>query len=126
MKQTIIVLAGIALISFQCGVNKNQPSKDCVQGKVIRISCASYVVQALNRDTLGEDGWKNLSDTTTLYDNVFDVANKCKLPADIKAGDTIYFTTHAVQPSDCVSCMMFDAPPVVKYDLQDVSKEPCK
>lgn len=126
MKQTIIALAGIALISFQCGVNKNQPSKDCVQGKVLRISCASYVVQALNRDTLGEDGWKTPGDTTTLYDNVFDVANKCKLPGDIKAGDTIYFTVHPVQPSDCVSCMMFDAPPVVKYDLQDVSKQPCQ
>lgn len=126
MKQTIIVLAGWSLIAFQCGVNKKQPAKDCVQGKVIRISCASYVVQALNRDALGEDGWKNLGDTTRVYDNVFDVANKCNLPADIKVGDTIYFTTHAVAASDCISCMMFDAPPAVKYDLQDVSKQPCK
>lgn len=126
MKRTIIVLAGVAAVAFQCGVSKKQPSKDCVQGKVIRISCASYVVQALNKDTVGENGWKNNADTTRTYDHVFDVANKCKLPADIKAGDTIYFTVHSPQPSDCVSCMMFDAPPTVKYDLQDVSKQPCE
>ena len=126
MKQTILTLAGIAMITAQCGVNQKQPSKDCVQGKVIRISCASYVVQALDRDTVGQDSWKNGTDTTTIYDNVFDVANKCKLPGDIKAGDTIYFTLHPTQPSDCVSCMMFDAPPTVKYDLQDVSKQPCQ
>lgn len=126
MKQTILTLASIAFITAQCGVNKKQPSKDCIQGKVIRISCASYVIQALDRDTVGQDGWKNMTDTTTTYDNVFDVANKCKLPGDIKAGDTIYFTLHPTQPSDCVSCMMFDAPPTVKYDLQDVSKQPCE
>jgi hypothetical protein len=126
MKRTIIALVGVAAIAFQCGVNKKQPSKDCVQGKVIRISCASYVVQALNKDTVGEDGWKNGADTTRTYDNVFDVANKCTLPADIKAGDTLYFTIHSAQPSDCVSCMMFDAPPTVKYDLQEVSKQPCE
>lgn len=126
MKQTIIALVGCSIIAFQCGVNKKQPSKDCVQGTVLRISCASYVVQALNKDTVGEDGWKNMADTTKMYDNVFDVSNKCKLPADIKAGDTIYFTIHPTQASDCVSCMMFDAPPAVKYDLQDVSKQPCQ
>jgi hypothetical protein len=126
MKQTIIAIVCLSVIAFQCGVSKKQPSKDCVQGKIIRISCASYVVQALNRDTIGIDGWKNSDSTATTFDNVFDVSNKCKLPADIKAGDIIYFTIHPTQPSDCVSCMMFDAPPAVKYDIQDVSKQPCE
>jgi hypothetical protein len=93
---------------------------------VIRTSCASYVVQSLNVDTLGQDGWKNLADTTIAYDNVFDVSNKCKLPAGLKAGDTIYFNVQPAQPSDCISCMMFDAPPSVKYDLKDVSLKPCE
>ncbi|MDF2189524.1 hypothetical protein [Paraflavitalea sp. CAU 1676] len=126
MKQTIFVLAGMAILALHCGVNKKQPSKSCVQGKIIRISCASYVVQSLNVDTLGQDGWKNMMDTTQVFDNVFDVTNKCKLPNDLKAGDTIYFTVQPTQPSDCVSCMMFDGPPTVKYDLQNVSKQPCQ
>jgi hypothetical protein len=126
MKQTIFAIFGFSFITIQCGVSQKQPSKDCVQGKVIRISCASYVVQALNKDTIGEDGWKNSIDTTKTFDNVFDVSNKCKLPADLKTGDTIYFKVHPSQPSDCVSCMMFDAPPVVKYDILDVSKQPCE
>lgn len=126
MKQTIFAIIGMAAISFQCGVSKKQSANNCVQGKIIRISCASYVVQALNRDTLGQDGWKNMMDTTLTYDNVFDVTNKCKLPADLKAGDTIYFTAQPTQPSDCVSCMMFDAPPTVKYDLQHVSRQGCQ
>lgn len=127
MKQTMLAVIGMALVFVQCGVNKKQPAQSCVQGKIIRISCASYVVQALNVDSIGEKGWKNQLDSTAqTFDHVFDVANKCKLPADLKAGDTIYFTVHPTQPSDCVSCMMFDAPPAVKYDLQNVSKEPCQ
>lgn len=126
MKQTMFAIIGMAVLLVQCGVNKKQPSQKCVQGKIIRISCASYVVQSLNVDTLGQDGWKNMMDTTQVFDNVFDVTNKCKLPADLKAGDTIYFTVHPTQPSDCVSCMMFDGPPTVKYDLQNVSRQPCQ
>jgi hypothetical protein len=126
MKQTLLVLVSFSVIAFQCGVTKKQAAGNCIQGKVIRISCASYVVQSLNVDTAGQDGWKNSADTTKTYDNVFDVANKCKLPADLKAGDTIYFTVAPVQASDCISCMMFDAPPTVKYDLKDVSRKPCE
>lgn len=126
MKQSMIALLVLASLALQCGVSKKQASKDCVQGKIIRISCASYVVQALNRDTLGQDGWKNMTDTTLTYDNVFDVSNKCKLPAGLKAGDTLYFTIQPAQPSDCVSCMMFDGPPTAKYDLQQVSRQACQ
>jgi len=126
MKKTLLALVCLAAIAFQCGVSKKQSSNACIQGKVIRISCASYVVQSLNVDTVGQDGWKNSADTTRTYDNVFDVANKCKLPVDIKAGDTIYFAVAPVQASDCISCMMFDAPPTVKYDLKDVSRKPCE
>jgi len=126
MKKMLIALIGFTALASQCGVAKKQSSSGCVEGKILRISCASYVVQALNNDTLGQDGWKNLSDTTKTYDNVFDVSNKCKLPDGLKAGDVIYFTAEPTQPSDCISCMMFDAPPTVKYDLKNVTTNPCK
>ena len=126
MNKRLLAFVCLAGLAFQCGVAKKQASGNCIQGKVIRISCASYVVQSLNVDTVGQDGWKNSADTTIAYDNVFDVANKCKLPADLKAGDTIYFTAAPVQASDCISCMMFDAPPAVKYDLNNVSRKPCE
>lgn len=127
MKKMYLPVVSIAILAAYCGVAKKQPATvSCVQGKVVRISCASYVVQALNRDTVGMDGWKTGPDTSVVYDNVFDVANKCKLPAGIKTGDTIYFNMKPVTPSDCVSCMMFDAPPTVKYDIVDVTTTPCE
>jgi hypothetical protein len=126
MKQTLLALVCLSALAFQCGVAKKKTSANCIQGKVLRISCASYVVQSLNVDTLGQDGWKNSADTTLSFDNVFDVSNKCKLPAGLKAGDTIYFAVQPPQASDCISCMMFDAPPTVKYDLVNVSKDPCE
>lgn len=127
MKKVLFPVMALALGAAYCGVAKKQTSAlPCIQGKIIRISCASYVVQVLNRDTIGVDGWKTGPDTTRTYDNVFDVANKCKLPAGLKAGDTIYFNIRPAQGSDCVSCMMFDAPPVVKYDLTEVTSTPCQ
>jgi hypothetical protein len=126
MKQTVCALVAIAALTFQCSVAKKKAASACVQGKIVRISCASYIVQSLNVDTLGQDGWKNTADTAVTFDNVFDVSNKCKLPDGLKAGDTIYFNVQAPQASDCISCMMYDAPPTVKYDLKYVSRNPCE
>ena len=114
MRNVIVVLLFIPLFAFRCGDKK---SSNCVIGKVVRTSCASFVVQALNTDTIGVDGWKDSVATGQTYDNVFNVSNRCHIPADLKAGDTIAFTIGSTKPDDCIVCMMFDAPPEAKYQI---------
>ena len=101
--------------------------EDCLRGKVIRITCATTVVQVTGRNDIGSDGWKNgMNNDAQTYDNVFSVANKCSLPADLKAGDEFTFKIEKPKPTDCVVCMMYDAPPEAKFDVVNFSKEPCK
>lgn len=127
MYKTLFVLLATPLIAAQCGDRKNANNPTCLEGKIIRSTCASVVVQVYNNDTIGEDGWKDMmgSDTAKTYDNVFSVVNNCKLPADIKPGTKFYFTVEKPQPSDCVACMMYDAPPKTQFDIKNASTQPC-
>lgn len=124
MKKLLLIAAIIPFLASKC--DKQNKGK-CLMGKVIRISCASYVIQVLNDDSVGEDKWKNTMQGEELsFDNVFSASNKCKIPASYKAGDTIYFTVDNPAPSDCIVCMMYDAPPKTQYQVANVSLEPCK
>lgn len=123
MKKLFFFLAFVPLLAFQC----NKDNLECLKGKVIRISCASYVIQVLDNDSLGEDQWKLTRDgIEETYDNVFAASNKCKISSSYKAGDIIYFTIGAPTQSDCVVCAMYDAPPKVQYEVKNVSSSPCE
>ena len=124
MKKLFFVLALIPFFAFQC--KKNSDNK-CLKGKVIRISCASYVIQILDNDSLGEDQWKLAREGgEDTYDNVFAASNKCNIPSSYKAGDIIYFSIDKPKPSECVICMMYDAPPKTQYEVKNVSSSPCE
>ncbi len=125
MNNTLLALVALPILAMQCG-DKKKLNTQCLQGKVVRTSCASLVVQVTNNDSIGEDGWKDsTSANPATYDNVFSVSNLCKLPAEVKPGNTIYFTIEKPKPSDCVVCMMYDAPPRTQYDIINVSTSPC-
>lgn len=120
MKKTFLILALVSFFAFQCDKNH---TTNCLKGKVIRISCASYVIQVLNNDSIGEDQWEGEQGT---YDNVFSVSNKCMIPASYKTGDIIYFEIDKPEQSDCIVCMMYDAPPKTQFKIKNISAEPCK
>lgn len=124
MRNLLIIVAILPFFAFQCDKQKIQ---NCVKGKVIRVSCASYVVQVLNRDDLGEDQWKDSTGdgAGASFDNVFNVSNKCKIPGSYKAGDIIYFSIDKPTASDCVVCTMYDAPPKTQYEVIHISSKPC-
>ena len=92
----------------------------CLKAKVVRVSCASFVIQVLNKDSVGSYGWKDISGNG-VYNNVFAVANSCKVGKWSK-GEEFYFTlVDSPQTSDCMTCMMFDAPPEKSYMIENVS-----
>lgn len=111
--------ASMPALSSRC--NQSHKPDDYLQGKVIRISCASFVVQVLNNNSIGEDGWKDQSNNNAQYDNVFAASNACKLPAGLKAGTAIKFKLSPPKANGCITCMMYDAPPTVKFDINDLT-----
>jgi len=123
MSKWLTVLFFFPLIAFQC--DKSTAGK-CLKGKIVRITCASIVIEVLNDHTIGEDGWKGTMPIGTSYNNVFKVANKCDLGDSFRVGDTLHFTIAEPGKEDCIVCAMYDAPPEVKFAIKDVSKTPCK
>lgn len=124
MKKVFFIVSILAFFAFQC--SKNNLNK-CLKGKVIRISCASYVIQVLNNDSIGDDQWKDsMEGEQKTYDNVFNVSNKCKVPASYKPGDIIYFDLEKPETNDCIVCMMYDAPPKAQFQIKNISSSPCK
>ena len=121
MKLLVFFALAAAMPALSSKCNKTHKPDEYLQGKVIRISCASYVVQVLNNNSIGEDGWKDQSNNNAQYDNVFAASNPCKLPAGVKAGATIKFKLSPAKANDCITCMMFDAPPTVKFDINELS-----
>jgi hypothetical protein len=117
--KVLLFLLALPVMASKCSKTKEKDTQ--LEGKVIRVSCASFVVQVLNDDKIGEDGWKDMSNNNAQYDNVFNATNACKIPAGIKAGATIRFKVSSPAQNDCVTCMMFDGPPNAKYDITDVS-----
>jgi hypothetical protein len=124
MKKIIFALALVPFFAFQC---KKDNLNKCLKGKVIRITCASYVIQVLNDNSIGEDQWKDsFAQEEKVYDNVFTASNKCKIPLSYKAGDIIFFNLDKPNPDDCVICTMYDAPPQVKFQIKNISSAPCE
>ena len=124
MKKLLLIAVILPLFAFQC---KRAGNPKCLQGKIVRITCASYVIQVFNNDAVGDDVWKDsMQGVQTTYENVFKASNKCKIPTSYKVGDTIYFNLDKPEPNDCVLCMMYDAPPKTQYQVRNVSSKPCE
>jgi len=100
------------------GCEKNDVLDDLIlKGKVIRISCASTVVQITNAEKYGEDAWINLGASGEIkYDNVFKVENICKLK--LEEDKTFQFKIINLPMNDCIQCLLYDAPPKISYAIE--------
>ena len=122
MRKYFLILA-IPFFAFKC--DKNKANGECLEGKVIRITCASTVIQITNKTDIGTDNWKDgMNGANQTYDNVFSVTNKCQLPSTLKVGDAINFKIEKAKPTDCIVCMMYDAPPDAQFHVTLCSKNP--
>lgn len=124
MKKAALILMLLPFFAFRC---EKDSGAHCFKGKVIRITCASYVIQVLSPDAIGDNQWKDSSFAgQNTYDNVFNVSNKCQIPDSYKVGDTIYFGLENPGRNDCVVCMMYDAPPKRQFKIKNISSTPCQ
>ncbi|MFN8261213.1 MAG: hypothetical protein U0X41_09795 [Chitinophagales bacterium] len=124
MKNLFILLA--MLLSASCiqlpnAGNSNNAQR--IKAKVIRITCASTVIQVLDSAhyNLGETWTKQ--GTAETYEHVAVVSNKCEFPTTLKEGDEFYFKQIGKDDAanDCAVCMMYDFPPSKGIYLQAVN-----
>src|SRR4028119_387581 len=103
----------------------DKPGDRCLKAKVLRVSCASFVVQVLNKDSVGEYGWRDVGGHA-VYNNVFNISNSCQI-GKMQKGEEFYFELEdSLKQSDCIRCMMFDAPPEKSFLVKNVSRRKCK
>jgi hypothetical protein len=120
MKYLLFILMASPVFAFKCGKSSGE-KRGYVTGKVIRTSCAGVIIQVLNDDTVGEDGWKDMMNNDGVYDNVFTVNNSCKVGENLGAGKTIRFKVDKPTNTECAFCLMYDGQPKTKYDISEVS-----
>jgi len=117
MKTGLIIFSFI-LSQLLLGCEKNDALDESIlKGEVIRVTCASTVVQIKNAEKYGEDGWFNeMSTDGVKYDNVFKVENICKVKLEM--GKTFQFKIISLSQNDCIQCYLYDAPPKVSYAIE--------
>lgn len=123
MKSLFIILTMLLSAScIQLPNAGNDNNTQLIKAKVIRITCASTVIQVLDSThyNLGET-W-TMQGTSNTYEHVAVVSNKCELPETLKAGDEFYFKVikESDARKDCMACMMYDFPPSKGIYLQVV------
>ena len=121
MKKLFYLLLLLPVFAFQC---QKEDNSNCVKGKIVRITCATTVIQVLNNDGIGIDGWSDSHENIGTYDNVFTVSNKCQLTG-VNVGDVVYFDLEPATQSDCVVCAMYDAPPSAVFNVKNLSTAAC-
>lgn len=111
----------LPFFAFKCIKTEDR----CIHAKVLRISCASFVVQVLNKDSVGSYGWRDVGGHG-VYNNVINISNSCKIGKWSK-GEEMYFTIQdTLRASDCIVCMMYDAPPRNSYMVENVMRKKCE
>jgi hypothetical protein len=117
MKNLFILLVSVLLVScIQIPNAGNGNNNQRIKAKVIRITCASTVIQVLDSAyyNLGETWTSTMQGPSNTFEHVAVVYNKCELPETLKEGDEFHF--RIINESDasskaCVSCLMDDFPP---------------
>jgi hypothetical protein len=117
MKKKLFIFSFI-LSQLLLGCEKNDVLDESIlKGEVIRVTCASTVVQIKNVEKYGEDGWiDEMSTGQVKYDNVFKVENICKV--NLEMGKTFQFKIISLTQNDCIQCLLYDAPPKVSYAIE--------
>ncbi|MGZ5286953.1 MAG: hypothetical protein ACXWB9_07205 [Flavisolibacter sp.] len=109
MKILLLLSSLFFLATEKSCKNKKNPD-NCFKGKLeISGGCMNYTIslQEGNMDTaLYVAEWTD-DHSGKQYKNVFALGSRCNFPANIKEGDSFYFTIDSLAPQDCSVCQMY-------------------
>lgn len=126
-KAMIKALLPLVVMTTMLSGCKKEMASGCLQARVIRVTCASIVMQVLSDNSIGEDGWVDTFNDNRRYNNVFVASNPCEIPSAYKtAGNIVYLTIDKPRRNDCVTCALYDAPPKVSYAVKTIGSGPCR
>ncbi|MBX2907342.1 MAG: hypothetical protein KF744_14955 [Taibaiella sp.] len=77
--------------------------------------CGNIAIRVTDGTLKGQMNWRRDGDST-VYDNVFRVANPCTWGWDRKSND-VSFMIVAPQPQTCMQCMAWTATPDTAYHI---------
>lgn len=116
-----VILSLLVLFITVTGCRKSGNNSRMFEGKVVRINCATFVVEILSADNIGQDNWLDYT-TNKHHDNAIAVDNKCEMPVEAVEGKIIRFTIDSAGiTGGCFECKMFDSPPSEIYILKNVT-----
>lgn len=119
MKKWLLIGAIIPFLAFQCEKENTKNDSEWLEGKVIRVSCATVIVQLTNNTDIGQDGWKDILNNNKEYNDVITASNKCTIAEKVVAGETIRFKISGPKPEKyCYICFIYDGPPTVAYEIE--------
>ncbi len=121
VKRNLLILVVLPFFAFVCTKKENK----CLKAKVIRISCASFVVQVLNKDSVGSYGWKDVGGHG-IYNNVLNISNTCEIGKWSKGEDMYFNIQDTLKPNNCITCLMYDAPPEKSVMVTNVARKKCE
>jgi hypothetical protein len=83
-----------------------------IKAKLIRVTCASKVIQILDSRYyyLGET-WSDTQTPPVTYEHVAKVSNLCEFPESIAVGSEFFFKIDTNPQNNCAVCALWDAPP---------------
>jgi hypothetical protein len=112
MKHIFFILVTFILL-LSCSPKTVVQQQQGIKAKIIRITCASAVIQILDKNyySLAED-WTEKGTENTIP-NAVSVSNKCDIPQNLKNGDEFYFELASKENTNqlCIVCKMMDYPP---------------
>jgi hypothetical protein len=125
MKKIAVLLSLIAVMLTSCIPTPPIGGTTRIKAKLIRTTCASIVLQIQdpNYYYLGEQWSDIFSPLTVMTDNAVKVSNTCEFPSDIiSVGDVFYFEINTNPRTDCVICMLYDAPPTKSVAVKNITR----
>jgi hypothetical protein len=84
-------------------------------GTILFEMCGNIAVRFTDGTAMGQMNWRRDGDST-VYNNVFRVANPCTWGWDGKTNDVTFVMTTA-KPQQCVQCMAWTATPDTAYHI---------
>ena len=113
MKKLSIIFISVLMCACIQLPGAGNNNNERIKAKVIRITCATTVIQILDsaQYNLGET-W-TMQGTANTYEHVAVVSNKCEFPNGLYEGDEFLFKVinESNAGNDCAVCMMYDYPP---------------